>query len=122
LKKSRSESGTSLLEVLVAVAVISIALVSFVTLVVGALDVEEHARKLTEATIVADEKLKEVERGPFPETGKTTGLVSDSEPDGFSYRMTITDTQLKDVRQVDVEVLWDREKRSVTLTGYVPKQ
>jgi general secretion pathway protein I len=121
LKKLQSETGTSLLEVLVAVAVVAIALVSFVTLVIGALDVEDHARKVTEATIIADEKLKEIERGSFPEAGKSEGLVEDKESQGFSYSITVQDTQLKEVRQIDVEVFWDRERRSVALTGYMAK-
>jgi len=62
LRKSRSREGTTLLEVMIALAIASIALVSFITLVITSMDMEDHARKVTEATLVADDKLKEVER------------------------------------------------------------
>jgi general secretion pathway protein I len=106
---------------LVAVAIISIALVSFIALVIGALDVEDHARRITEATSIADEKLKEIERGPFPETGRTEGYVEDKASEDFTYSILVQDTQLKEVREIDVEVSWDRKRRSVTLIGYVAR-
>jgi general secretion pathway protein I len=122
LKSFRQETGISLLEVLVAVAIVSIALVSFVTLVIGALDVEDHARRITEATSIADEKLKEIERSPFPETGRTEGQVEEKASEGFTYNILVQDTQLKDVREIDVEISWDHRRRSVTLIGYVARR
>ena len=74
-RRCRSETGTTLLEVMVAMAVASLALVSFITLVVSSMDLEEVARNITEATIAADKKLKEVESNGYPEVGKTEGLV-----------------------------------------------
>ena len=121
MKRLQSETGTSLLEVLIAVAIASIALVSLITLIVGSLDVEDHARKVTEATLIADEKLKEIERGPFPETGKIEGPVNESESNGFYYSIVIMDTSLTEIRQVNVEVSWDHGRRSVSLTGYIAK-
>lgn len=121
LKKLHSRNGTTLLEVLIAVAVASIALVSFITLVVTSLDMEDHARKVTEATLLADDKLKEVERTGFPEVGRTEGGFEDDQSPGFSYTMTVTETPIEQVREIDVEILWDHGKRSITLVSYVAK-
>jgi general secretion pathway protein I len=122
LRKVRSERGISLLEVLIAVTIASIALISFIILVVRALDVEDYARKVTDATLIADEKLKEIERGPFPETGKIEGNVEESDTDGFTFRIAVTETSISDIRQAEVEVLWDQGKHSVNLIGYVVNQ
>jgi general secretion pathway protein I len=121
LRKLRSKTGTTLLEVLIAVAVASIALVSFVTLVMTSMDIEDHARKTTEATLIADDKMKEIERTGFPEVGETEGLIDDTQPQGFSYRLVVTETPIEQVRQMDIEVLWDKGRRSVTLIGYIAK-
>ena len=83
-KKRRSQAGTTLLEVMVAIAVASIALVSFITLVVSSMDLEDYARKITDATLAADDKLKEVELAGFPAVGKTEGLINEQDPAGFS--------------------------------------
>ena len=76
---------------MVALAIASIALVSFVTLVITSMDLEDHARKVTDATLAADDKLKEVERTGFPDVGKTEGLIDEQDPDGFSYVMVVTE-------------------------------
>jgi len=121
-KRLRSQRGTTLLEVLIAVAVASLALISFITLIIGSMDVENHARKVTEATLLADEKLKEVERTGFPAVGQTEGDIGDDPSQGFTYRMTVSETSIEQVREVDVDVLWDRGRRSVTLVGYLARQ
>ena len=121
-KKYHSETGTTLLEVMVAIAIASIALVSFITVVVSSMDLEDQARKITEATLAADDKLKEVERTGFPEIGKTEGLLSDQDPSGFSYTLVVSDSPIQDVRQVDVEIFWEKKQHSVMLTTYIAKQ
>ncbi len=121
-KRVGSQAGTTLLEVMVAIAIASIALVSFVTLVITSLDMENHARKITEATLIADEKLKEIERAGYPEPGRSEGLVSEQDPSGYSYAMVVTDTPIQNVRQVDIEVSWDQKRGSVELTTYIAKQ
>lgn len=120
-RKYRSQDGTTLLEVMVALAIASIALVSFITLVITSMDLEDHARKITDATLVADEKLKEVERMGFPDVGKTEGLINEKDPNGFSYVMVVSETPIEQVRQIDIEVFWEKKRRSVTLTTYVAK-
>ena len=121
LRKSRSREGTTLLEVMIALAIASIALVSFITLVVTSMDLEDHARKVTEATLAADDKLKEVERAGFPQLGKSEGLVNEQDPQGYYYRLTVTETPIQDVREIDVEVFWEKMKRSVTLIAFMAK-
>ena len=120
--KYRSREGTTLLEVMVAIAIASIALVSFITLVITSMNLEDHARKVTDATLAADDKLKEVERTGFPDVGKTDGLIDEQDPDGFSYVMVVTETSIDQVRQIDIEVFWENKKRSVTLTTFIAKQ
>ncbi len=121
-RKYRSREGTTLLEVMVAIEIASIALVSFITLVITSMNLEDHARKVTDATLAADDKLKEVERTGFPDVGKTDGLINEQDPDGFSYVMVVTETSIDQVRQIDIEVFWKKKKRSVTLTTYIAKQ
>ncbi len=119
--KNRSETGTTLLEVMVAMAVASIALVSFITLVMSSMDMEDQARKITEATIAADNKLKDVELAGYPDVGKTEGLLNEQDPSGFSYQLVVSDTQIQGVRRLDVEVFWEKKQRSVTLTTFIAK-
>ena len=122
LKKLRSNKGTTLLEVMIAVAVTAIALVSLITLVIADLDIEDYARKMTGATNIAEAKLKEIERKGYPELSQVEALVDENDPAGFFYRTVVTETPIADVRQVDVDVYWDKKRRSVTLVGYFAKK
>jgi general secretion pathway protein I len=121
-KKYQSQEGTTLLEVMIAVAIASIALISFISLVINSMDVEDYARKITEATLVADDRLKEIERTGFPELGQSEGLVDEDVPDGFSYKLMVIGTPIEDVRQIELEILWENKKRSVNLVTFVAKR
>ena len=121
-RKYRSQSGTTLLEVMVAVAISSIALFSFIGLVITSIEMEDYARKMTEAVLIGDDRLKEIERSGYPEPGQKEGLIDDEDPQGFSYRVAVTDTAIDGVRQVEYEVLWDNKKKSVNLVAFIAKR
>lgn len=125
---------------MIAIAIASIALVSFISLVITSLDMEYYARKITEATFAADEKLKEIERLGYPEVGQTEGPIyglqpgaavgplqaagtpSAQVPTEFTYRAVVTETPIQGVREVDVDIYWDKKRRSVTLTTFIANQ
>ena len=107
---------------MVAVAIAAIALVSLITLVISSLDMEDYARRMTSATLIAEGKLKEIERTGYPELSRVEALVDENDPTGFYYRTIVTETPIADVRQVEVEVFWDKRRRSVTLVGYFAKK
>lgn len=107
---------------MVATAVASIALVSFISLVLHSLEMEDYSRKITEATFIADERLKEIEIGGYPEVGETEGLADESEPSGFTYRLSVKETPIENVREVEIEVLWDNKKNSLRMTSLIAKR
>jgi general secretion pathway protein I len=121
-KRLRSDEGTTLLEVMVAVAIAAIALVSLITLVIASLEMEDQARRMTSATLIAEDKLKEIERTGFPELAHVEGLVDENDPTGYSYRTVVIEAPIADVRQVEVEVFWDKKRHSVSLVGYFAKK
>ncbi len=119
----RSQEGLTLLEVLIAVAIASIALVSLVSLVLSSLDLEENARKVTEATMIADDKLKEIERGKtLPDPGVIEGLIDEKDPAGYSFKRTVSESMIKDVYLIEFEVFWNKKRSSVALSSYVLKK
>jgi general secretion pathway protein I len=121
-KKLSSQKGITLLEVMVSVAIASIALVSLVSLVLTSLGMEEYARKVTEATMIADNRMKDIERKELPEPGQIEGLIDENDPSGFFINQKISETLLNDVRLVEVEVFWDKKKHSVKLISYKLKK
>jgi general secretion pathway protein I len=118
-KRLRSKDGTTLLEVMVAVAIASIAFIALISLVVTTIRMEDYARRVTKATLVADRMMKDIENKGSPELGRTEGPVTEEEYSDFSYRIVTKETSLPKVREVDLEILWDNERHSVTLSSYV---
>jgi general secretion pathway protein I len=120
--KYRSQAGLTLLEVLIAVAIASIALVSLISLVLSSLDLEENARRVTEATMIADDKLKEIERGVLPDPGVIEGLIDEKDPAGYAFRQSVSESMIKNVYLIEVEVFWNKKRSSVALSSYVLKK
>ena len=120
-------SGFTLLEVLVAVAVLGLALVSLLGLHVRNIDLIARDTRITEATLLARGLMAEVDAGPFPELGFTEGDFELDYPDlhpGVRWEREVVTTPVPDVREVRVRVFRGEEESGddVTLTYYVRRR
>jgi general secretion pathway protein I len=122
LKKFRSQKGVTLLEVMIAVAIASVALVSLVSLVLTSLQMEDYSRMITEAMVIADNRMKEIERNDFPEISEKEGLIDEKDPTGFAYTQVVTDTPIENVRNVKLTIFWNKKRDSVSLEAYIVKK
>ncbi len=121
------EQGFTLLEVLLAIALLAIALPVLLGLRNFDLDLQSRAAELTAATLLAQEKLLEVElTGQYP-VGETVGEFSplplgshtalQAVPRAVGYRWirTIAPTPLEFVREVRIKISWPRGEREESL-------
>lgn len=119
--------GFSLLEVLVAVAVLGLALVSLLGLHVRNIDLIARDQRVTEATLLARGLMTEVESGPFPDLGVESGDFELEYPDRYPdlrWEREVTPTPVPNVREVRVRVFHGEEESGddVTLTYYVRRR
>jgi general secretion pathway protein I len=119
--------GFTLLEVLVAVAVLGLALVSLLGLHVRNIDLIARDQRVTEATMLARGLMAEVDAGPFPDLGVTDGDFEVDYPDRYPdlrWEREVLTTPVPDVREVRVRVFrGERESGDdVTLTYYVRRR
>jgi general secretion pathway protein I len=120
------EQGFTLLEVLLAIALLAIALPVLLGLRNFDLDLHARAEELTTATMLAQEKLLETELlGVYP-VGEVTGEFQDNPPGvqltlppdrarGYRWKRTIMTTPLELIREVRVQVFWPRGATEETL-------
>jgi len=106
---TRRRAGFTLLEVLVAVAVLGLGLVSLLGLHVRNLALLERDQRITDATLLARALMTEVEVEPFPDLGVESGDFEDRYPGRFpDYRwereIIPGPLPLPDVREVHVRV------------------
>jgi general secretion pathway protein I len=123
----RDRRGFTLLEVLVAVAVLGLALVSLLSLHVRNIDLIGRDQRITEATLLARALMSEVESGPFPDLGVESGDFELDYPERYPdlrWEREVTPTPVPNVREVRVRVFRgeDESGDDVTLTYYVRRR
>ncbi|MDH5543593.1 MAG: prepilin-type N-terminal cleavage/methylation domain-containing protein [Nitrospinota bacterium] len=102
------EEGFTLIEIVISVAIISIALVTLLTILNRTIVASGDSSILTRGVMLAEEKLTvaEVE-------GELAAGVSEWETDKryprFRYRKTVEPTPLEGVVQVKMEVMYDKK-------------
>lgn len=119
--------GFTLLEVLVAVAVLGLAMVSLLGLHVRSLALIDRDQRITEATLLARGLMTEVEVAPFPEIGLTSGDFEERYPERYPdlrWEQEVLSTPLADLREVRVRVSRDLEESGddVRLVYYVRRR
>jgi general secretion pathway protein I len=124
--KGSDVRGFSLLETMIALAIIGIALVTLLGLGNRSINVSGRLQKITQATLLAQEKMTEIE---LTAQAGSRGLQNDE--GGFAapfeiYRWytVFEETPLAMVRMVTVTVLWGEESKNelVELTSFVFRQ
>jgi len=123
-------AGFTLLEVLVAVAIVAIALVTFMGLHLRSLDATIRAQDLTTAVLLAQAKMATM--GEFPDTGEEQGKFEGPELERFQWSTAVTEHTLDAleggqaviVRRLEVTVYWadGQQTRHYMLEAYGVRQ
>ncbi|OGQ87968.1 MAG: type II secretion system protein GspI [Deltaproteobacteria bacterium RIFOXYD12_FULL_56_24] len=114
----------TLLEIMVALAIISIALVALLSLGNRSIAVHSRLQHLTQATLLAQQKMAESElkarSGGVAQLNESTGTFAEPFAD-YQWRITISSTPLPAVQMVTVTVLWGKEERNelVEITSFL---
>ena len=126
--RSDRAEGFTFIEVLVALAIASIALVGLLKLHLVSMDTADVAGELTQAVFIAQQCITEASATDYPRQGTQSGVVEQNGIE-FTWRTEVTDATdseirnlaLKNLRQVRTTVSWRRgaERKSTQVTTYV---
>jgi general secretion pathway protein I len=122
LNKRQCDSGFSLLEVMIALAIVAIALVSLLGLSNRTILVQDRVQKLTQATLLAQQVMSEQQSGVG---NRGTGAIAEddfAEPfSDFHWQISYQETLISRVQQITVTVLWGAAEKNeqVQLVSFV---
>ena len=114
------DTGFTLLEVMVALAIIAIAFVALLGLRNRDIALHEYSRSLITATALAQQRIADTAMGGFPDLGQSEGAFED-EYARFRWRQDVNTTPFDAVREVRVTVLWGTvpQEEQVQLVKYL---
>jgi len=118
-----SNVGFTLLEVMIALLIIATSFVVLLHTRNQSVITADYAKRATVATLLASEKMSDIEQEDFPDTGDDSSNFGDDYPE-YRWKTSVSDTAYENIREVKVEVLWDegRSERSIGLVNYVRKK
>jgi len=123
-QKDRSQQGFTLLEVMIALAIVGTTLIAMLSLGNRTIATNDHLQRLTQATLLAQEKMTEIEQSAAANRSLElqNGQGEFAEPfNDFSWQTAFSATPIAQVQQVVVTVRWGETSRNelVDLTSFV---
>ncbi len=118
--EGRGRRGFTLLEVLIALAIIAIVLITCVRAQNQSIRLHQFSRDMTISTILARQKMGEIELAGFPELGEEEGDFGDAFP-GFTWKTAVSMTPFEEARRIDLSVIWKEgtRERRVDVIAYI---
>ena len=112
-------SGFTLLEVMIALAILALVGVAFLRAQASSVHLVDESGQISIATLLAREKMAELESMGFPELGKTSGTEDQPFPQ-YRWEVIVSSTDIPALRKALVRILWieGTNQRTLELVAY----
>ncbi len=122
-RKISTVYGFTLLEVMLALAIMAMVAVAFLQNQAANLRLVDESRQISQATLLARMKMAEVESSGFPAVGRSSGPGGE----GFSalrWETVVSSTELAVLRKAVVRILWTDggKERKMEITAYFSRK
>lgn len=114
----RSNNGFTLLEVMIAFAILSLSLIALLSLRNSSIRVVDYSDKITTATFLAKTKMEELPRSV--QVGESEGEFAGDDYKGYKWKRVVSTISFHSAifKEVVVIVTWDEGKRELRLVAY----
>jgi type IV pilus assembly protein PilV len=115
----REEKGFTLIEILIATVIITVASLGVSSLTVGIMRGNSFSERLTTATTLAQDRLEEVKRLGYSKVGTAVGTENYGSIANFDGYKRVTevdnDKPVTSMKRITVTVYWDSDQRFVKM-------
>ena len=115
--KNKSDKGFSLLEVMVAISIIAIGITAVFGLQVKSLSLADEARFKTTASLLAQQKIAEIESNIYHDLNSDSGDFGEEFPE-YRWHLSINDTSIieeedvsENLKQIDLEITREDDEK-----------
>ena len=121
MRKSRNNSGFTLMEVLVAMLILSVGLLGMAALITGIINSNKLSNRISTATVLAQDKMEEIKNDGYSNAGDEPKASLPSPYDQYEREVTVVDpSPAANMKTVTVKVYWESSK-SVSLQTILSK-
>jgi type IV pilus assembly protein PilV len=116
----RDTNGFTLIEILIAAVIITIASLGITTLTAGVIHGNSFSKRMTTATTLAQDRLEQAKRIGYTNAGTIVGTENYGNIVNYTGYKRVTSVTnnipMSNTRTVDVSVYWEADKHSVNLS------
>ncbi len=117
----RNSNGFTLIEVLVAMVILSVGLLGTAALITGIIKGNKVSNRITTATTLAQDKMEEIKRDGYSNAGDETKASLPSPYDQYERKVTVIDpSPAANMKTVTVTVYWESSE-SISLQTILSK-
>ena len=123
--KRKTEQGSALLEVVVAISILAIGLLAIASMQVAAIRGNSFAGNVTEGTCLASDRLEKLMSQAYSHADLTAGAHTDpTPPSGYTITWSVTDdSPINNTKTITLTVIWADHgaQKSVAMQRIIPK-
>jgi len=115
-RSNDNDNGFTLIEVLIAIVILSVGLLGMAALTVGIINGNKFSNQLTTATTLAQDKMEDIRRQDYSDVAAETKAACSSPYATYDREVLVTnDSPATNMKTVTVKVYWDSDNHNVEL-------
>ena len=115
-RSNDNDSGFTLIEVLIAIVILSVGLLGMAALTVGVINGNKFSNELTTATTLAQDKMEVIRLDGYSDVATEAKAPCDSPYAEYDREVSVSnDTPATNMKTITVKVYWDSDDHNVEL-------